>query len=223
MAINNSYEYINENSIHEDLLCSICTDPFEDPVSANQCGHVFCRKCITNTFCNTPRCPTCRHDLVLEDFHPVTLRPFLNQLNQLLVKCKSCSQINIQRGNFQDHMANCEKVILLCPAAHLKCDWKGQRHEMQDHVTICSLIKFQPAIDELNTVIKKQSEQIHCLYTILEKISSNHKKACKESYMGKEVYCDVCTRKLAFGELKHRLHYCPQTDICSNCIKQHFP
>ncbi|CAF1100879.1 unnamed protein product [Rotaria sp. Silwood1] len=186
MATSNSYEYINERSINEELLCSICTDPFEDPLCANQCGHTFCRKCITDTFCrkcitdtfcrkcitdtfrDMSRCPTCRHDLKLEDFHPVTIRPFLNQLNQLLVKCKWCSQSNIERGNFKDHLSNCVEEILSCPAANLKCDWKGKRDKIQDHVSICPLIKVQPMIVELTDLVKQQSEQIRCLDTLVK-------------------------------------------------------
>ncbi|CAF0806341.1 unnamed protein product [Rotaria sordida] len=224
MATSDDYEYMNESSIHEDLLCPICTDPLEDPLCANQCGHTFCRKCITDTFRNMSRCPTCRHDLKLEDFHPVTIRPFLNQLNQLLVKCKWCSQINIQRGNFKDHMINCEERMVSCPAAHLKCDWKGQHDKMHDHVNKCPLIKVQPIIDELNASVKQQSEQIHFLYTILEKISKSHSQACQERYKARGVArCDMCGKSFTFNEHIRRLHYCPNTDFCSDCVKKYFP
>ncbi|CAF2976826.1 unnamed protein product [Rotaria sp. Silwood2] len=224
MATSDNYEYMNENSIHEDLLCPICTDPLEDPVSANECGHTFCHKCIMDTFRDMSTCPTCRRDLTLEDFHPVTIRPFLNQLNQLLVKCKWCSQINIQRGNFKDHSTNCTKVLISCPAAHLKCDWKGQRDKIQSHISECPLVKVQPMIDELNALVKQQAEQIHFLYTILDKTSKSQKKACQEYYKANGVaYCDTCKKKFTFGEHKRRLHFCPDTDFCSDCVKKYFP
>ena len=62
-------------------------------------------------FSKMSNCPACRQSLTLQDFHPVTIRPFLNQLNQLLVKCKWCSQINIQRGNIKDHLKNVRKQL----------------------------------------------------------------------------------------------------------------
>jgi hypothetical protein len=224
MASSDNYEYMNENSIHEDLLCPLCTDPLEEPLSANQCGHTFCRKCITNTFRDMSNCPICRQPLTLEDFHPVTIRPFLNQLNQILVKCKLCSQSNIQRGNFKDHATTCTKKIVSCPAADIKCDWTGQRNEIQDHVNICPLIKVQPIITELNALVKQQSEQIRFLYTILEKTSKNHQKACQEYYKVRgTAYCDMCKNKFAFGEDERRLHFCPNTDFCSHCVKKYFP
>ncbi|CAF3009879.1 unnamed protein product [Rotaria sp. Silwood2] len=96
MAINIDWKNMTEDSIDEELFCPICTDPFEEHVCANQCGHIFCRKCIINTFCIRSQCPTCHHTLTIDDFHPVTTRHFLNQLNKILFKCKWCSQSNIQ-------------------------------------------------------------------------------------------------------------------------------
>jgi hypothetical protein len=224
MASNDNYEYMDENSIHEDLLCSLCTDPFEEPVCANQCGHTFCRQCITKTFDTMSHCPTCRESLTLEDFQPVNIRPFLNQLNQLLVKCKVCSTTNIQRGNFKDHAMKCMKVNVSCPAAELNCNWTGQRDQLQDHTKTCSLIKIQSMISELNAKVKQQSEQIRFLYTILEKTSKNHKTACQERYKaGGSVSCDICKKYFTFDDREHALHYCPNTDICSDCVKEHFP
>jgi hypothetical protein len=224
MENRDNYEYMDENSIHEDLLCPLCTDPFEEPLCANQCGHTFCRRCITKTFHSMSQCPTCRQSLKLEDFHPVNIRPFLNQLNQLLVKCKMCSTTNIQRGNFKDHITKCTAAKVSCPAADIKCDWTGQRDQLQDHIRICALIKVQPMISELKELVKQQSEQIRFLYTILEKTSKNHKKACQEYYKARgSAYCDICKKKFTFDEHERRLHYCPDTDFCSDCVKKHFP
>ncbi len=223
MANSNDYEFMNENSIHEDLLCPLCTDPLEEPVCANQCGHTFCRKCITNTFRTMSKCPTCRHDLTLEDFQPVNIRPFLNQLNQLLVKCRLCSQEDIQWGNFKDHSTKCMERNVSCPAADIKCEWTGKRDKIQDHVNVCPLIKVRPMITELNAQVQQQSEQIRFLFTILGKISENHKTACRERYgVNGPASCDICGKLFKFDTNKRRLHYCPQTDICADCLKSHF-
>lgn len=224
MENNTEYEYMDEKSISEDLLCPLCTDPLEEPLSANQCGHAFCRKCIHQTFQTMSNCPTCRHPLSLDDFHPVNIRPFLNQLNQLLVKCTICSETNIQRGNFKDHMVKCIKADVSCPAADIKCDWKGQRTQLQDHIETCVLMKVKPMINELNEVVKQQSEQIHFLYTILTKTSQSQRKACQEIYQHKgTALCDACGKRFTFTEHKHRLHFCPDTDFCGDCVKKNFP
>jgi hypothetical protein len=224
MASSDLYEYLNENAIHEDLICPICTDPLVEPLCADQCGHTFCRQCITDTFREMSQCPTCRHQLTIEDFRPVITRPFLNQLNQLLVKCKWCPQTNIQRGNFKEHSTKCEQKMVSCPAADIKCNWTGQRDKMQEHMNVCVLMKVQPVIAELNAQVKQQAEQIRFLYTILKKTSNSQQKACKEPTYGRaRAYCDICEQLFTFDEHERRLHYCPNTDFCSTCVEKHFP
>jgi hypothetical protein len=38
-----AYAYVDE--VNSNLVCSVCADPFVDPVSL-PCGHTFCRACI---------------------------------------------------------------------------------------------------------------------------------------------------------------------------------
>ncbi|XP_040281821.1 E3 ubiquitin-protein ligase TRIM39-like [Bufo bufo] len=48
--------------LQEELTCSICLDKYKDPVSI-QCGHNFCRACISQTWKGTRSnflCPVCR-------------------------------------------------------------------------------------------------------------------------------------------------------------------
>ena len=220
------YEYVDEMSIPEDICCPLCTGPFEEPVCANQCGHTFCCQCITKAFDNLSQCPTCREPLELTDFHPVKIRPFLNQLNQLLVKCKICSTTNIQRGNFKDHTTKCMVAYVSCPAADIKCGWTGKRGQLQEHIEICPLIRLQPMFSELNELVKRQSEQICFLFTVLRKSSENQKNACQEKLYNKgpgSIYCDVCEKVFTFNDRIYGLHYCPNTDICVDCVEKHFP
>ncbi|XP_047669927.1 E3 ubiquitin/ISG15 ligase TRIM25-like isoform X3 [Tachysurus fulvidraco] len=48
-------------SLEEDLTCSICLGPFNEPVSLN-CGHNFCQTCLQETWSSTSSyfCPHCR-------------------------------------------------------------------------------------------------------------------------------------------------------------------
>ncbi|XP_038671635.1 zinc-binding protein A33-like [Scyliorhinus canicula] len=53
----------HEQSLSEDLICPICLDFFTDPVSL-ECGHNFCRSCITQCWEKKERnsCPECRQE-----------------------------------------------------------------------------------------------------------------------------------------------------------------
>uniref|UniRef100_UPI00398F15EB zinc-binding protein A33-like n=1 Tax=Pristiophorus japonicus TaxID=55135 RepID=UPI00398F15EB len=57
-------------SLTEELICPICLDFFTDPVSL-ECGHNFCRSCITQCWekKETNSCPECR-----EEFQEINLR-----------------------------------------------------------------------------------------------------------------------------------------------------
>ncbi|XP_042328173.1 RING finger protein 112 [Sceloporus undulatus] len=50
--------------LQEDFTCSICLEPFDDPVSID-CGHNFCKECLSAHWSGSShygyRCPECRH------------------------------------------------------------------------------------------------------------------------------------------------------------------
>lgn len=97
------FEYMNESTIDSELICLICSDPFDDPC-CTPCNETFCRKCITQWLQKgNLSCPLCRATLSLEDLtEPV--RIIRNMLAQLPVKCLSCRKKYIKRGDFADHI-----------------------------------------------------------------------------------------------------------------------
>ncbi|KAJ7313855.1 hypothetical protein JRQ81_005611 [Phrynocephalus forsythii] len=74
-------------TLQEDITCSICLEPFDDPVSID-CGHNFCRECLSahwsgyshNGYC----CPECRHPCSPERMKPDTrLKGLVEKIGQL--------------------------------------------------------------------------------------------------------------------------------------------
>src|SRR4051812_21156583 len=49
------FHYVALDGVDDELLCSVCTDPFVNPV-VHDCGNTFCRACVTQTTV----CPLCR-------------------------------------------------------------------------------------------------------------------------------------------------------------------
>lgn len=54
------FQYADEDSIEESLLCSICSRPFVDPVYHVECGNTFCKVCLGKV----DKCPHCRMKLI---------------------------------------------------------------------------------------------------------------------------------------------------------------
>lgn len=117
----NYYEYINEESIEKNLLCTKCNKPLIQPVRTSN-ENLVCRQCA-----------------IEKESAPLTDTSILLLLENLQVKCKLCNEINIQRGNFENHMIKfCPKAIITCPASINNCPWIGLRDELSIHLNICS-------------------------------------------------------------------------------------
>lgn len=52
------------------LTCAICISTMEEETST-VCGHIFCKKCITNAIHLWKRCPTCRKKLTINNIHRI--------------------------------------------------------------------------------------------------------------------------------------------------------
>lgn len=136
---NRNFEYENEESINQNLICGICTDPFIDPVET-PCHHSFCLHCL-NIWLNTSgsTCPTCRKLVTKRNVNQITVRSFLSMLDQLTVKCQLCEESNIERGNYSDHARKqCPKVHVYCKAKVSGCAWTGLREELSIHFESCT-------------------------------------------------------------------------------------
>ena len=96
--MSNTYTYINEDEIDPELFCTICRQPYDEPVCSQQCQHIFCRKCILACLNEQTRCPLCRFDAMEEDFQLVNSWNLFNQLDCLRVSCDACRMKNIRRN-----------------------------------------------------------------------------------------------------------------------------
>ncbi|XP_054832433.1 E3 ubiquitin-protein ligase TRIM7-like [Eublepharis macularius] len=63
-----------EKFLQDEATCSICLDYFQDPVMVINCGHNFCRNCITQCCEGSPfkaiPCPQCRRPFPWKNLHP---------------------------------------------------------------------------------------------------------------------------------------------------------
>ena len=165
-------EYVNEDTIDSNLICSICQKPFRDPVST-PCDHTYGRTCITQwlTRSENSSCPMCVQKPLTTKNLTQASRPIRNMLDKLRVQCILCGQADIERSNFVDHINKyCLKATVACQAEDIKCPWKGLREELNEHISKCIFEPLRPILSvlveenrKLSDEVKKQGDKIKTL------------------------------------------------------------
>lgn len=59
-------------SPHTSLKCSICFEKYgSGDIYSTTCGHLFCHECFNKEIEYSERCPVCRDEIYMRDFHPI--------------------------------------------------------------------------------------------------------------------------------------------------------
>lgn len=149
------YKYVPNQSISPLLLCPICEDPFIDPVTAAN-GRRGCRACFGST-----------------DGPFVDIKEWIvvEMLNALLVQCEACDQTNIRRDALEKHEQTvCKRAPVSCKAADIKCDWRGERQQLDAHMETCIFEPLRPALAELITENQQLREWIDRLERLVDQL-----------------------------------------------------
>lgn len=158
------YEYMDDVNVDSELICIICKKPFAEPI-ATPCDHTFCRECLHPWLEKKKKsCPTCRYAIKSIDQCTQVNRPLRNMLNRLRVKCSTCGQTDLLKESFHDHTnKSCPKQSVVCPAANIKCPWKGVREDLAQHQSGCPYEALRPLLTDLirtNEQLTKDNQQL---------------------------------------------------------------
>jgi hypothetical protein len=133
------YDYVNESSILDDLICTICRAPFIEPVRT-QCAHNFCRECISAFLQRSPRntCPSCDQHLSMADLADEKMPIIVHQLNNLVIRCPhhgvGCKWSGA-RSTQNSHLKHCQ--FFRCLHHATGCRWKGTQTALNKHLIEC--------------------------------------------------------------------------------------
>ncbi|XP_069460805.1 E3 ubiquitin-protein ligase TRIM39-like [Ambystoma mexicanum] len=171
-----------------EVTCSICLEYFTDPVAV-QCGHSFCRACISQ-YCkglqSGASCPECRQDFEQGDFRPSRqLAKVVDISRQLSLKLK----LRSEEGQCDEHE---EKLKLFCEddqrAICVVCR-ESRDHRSHRVVTILESVqeykeKLQHHLDTLKKGLENltqfMSEEVKRSEEIKAKIHSERKTIVSE-------------------------------------------
>ncbi len=110
-ASKESFVYVKENPVDENLQCLICVEPLLDPVIEPACRQMFCKACLELCLRDVDSCPYCRQPTSISS---VSLPPryISNMLDALLVVCPTC-QGQFERSKLKEHHLKCPICTLL--------------------------------------------------------------------------------------------------------------
>lgn len=136
-------------SLEKHLICSICMDQFENPVTTT-CGHTFCVKCLHCNFTyNDMMCPLCKQPLSRTPNVNIVLRNIVEQMTRPPktddnrytgapgeVPCDICTEQKLKA----------EKSCLVCLASY--CSTHLQNHSSTTRLKGHKLVKPVKNLDE---------------------------------------------------------------------------
>ncbi|XP_055521233.1 E3 ubiquitin-protein ligase TRIM39-like isoform X2 [Leucoraja erinacea] len=155
-------------SLTEEVVCPICLDFFTDPVTL-ECGHNFCRSCITRSWDREVRnsCPECR-----EQFVDRTLR--VNRaLARLSEKARTLSLCRTEKESKHHCEKHLEELKLFCETDKkvicLICR-DAREHKSHSFIPIEEAVEiYKEESHNLQSQITSQFSELHQIFTEKER------------------------------------------------------
>eukprot|EP00873_Tetraselmis_striata_P040966 jgi/Tetstr1/461230/TSEL_000584.t1 len=159
--------YANEDSVQEELLCSVCFSAFVEPVIHDLCGVTFCRDCIDNRWISS--CPSCRGPVRKENIH--VNRMAMKMVEKLVVYCPRCNdqmtraelELHLKKcvvkecpagcgaliapKHLQSHLEGCSARIQACPGAPHCCTRQLTKAQLLQHQPNCTFVRARPELE----------------------------------------------------------------------------
>jgi len=141
-----SYEGLTENACRPlaeypeqppvDLVCGIGRGVMSDPVLYPNCGHRYCRLCITDMLKTSQRCPITGCEEVIDADLLMPLDDERERIRQLVSFCKERGKGCEWQGTEEEY----EKHKLVCkqnlPITCMMCGMRVPREKMTIHITV---------------------------------------------------------------------------------------
>ena len=124
------------DTIPEDLQCQICLGASIEPVVTEECGHLFCRECITVALERKKECPVDRQPLTYTELRKDVRTD--RKIHALTTACYHKKQGCPWKGAYSDlerHSERCDHATVKCPYAVHGCETITTRRTLQEHIT----------------------------------------------------------------------------------------
>ncbi|KAJ3451960.1 rich repeat and nacht domain-containing protein [Anaeramoeba flamelloides] len=218
------YKFVS-NNIEESLICSICKQPFQDPIDS-YCKHTFCKFCFQGLIENNEDCPICQQPFSSKEYQiSVNTDIIKKKISYLDVQCPNYAngcKSRIKLCDLGDHVENCRYREIKYPYG---CDQIILFNKKYEHVKTCA--KTQDRCPFCQSTIEKGQQKSHyektcqsypmkCLHSIYgcqevvqRKDYNSHLKDCKyHKVRGLIVFSEISETMLRlFQEEVHELNF----------------
>eukprot|EP00045_Choanoeca_perplexa_P016587 m.224854 g.224854 ORF g.224854 m.224854 type:complete len:1048 (+) comp17301_c0_seq3:141-3284(+) len=153
------------------LLCLLCHQVFDEPVIATDCGHSFCRSCLTKASTTGTTCP--KHPNVqLSPSHVIPNITVEDQVNILTIYCGNAIVTRGTNSSRNENDSNLpafgRSAALMGYVSDQSCHVTGTLDEIKQHMQVCDFTPVPcPQSSRCGRVAKHQL-QVHlasCGYT----------------------------------------------------------
>ena len=153
VQVPNIYYSNNVVNINENLICPICYNILNNPISCslNKTSHSFCQECIDKFLENNNKCPLCKKDFEYKIRGEVV--ELLKNLNFKCIYLKDGCQKIVKYYDYFKHINNCKykKTIYECQVEKLdalfsnykKCRYQGNIKEVENHFKLCAFYEYK--------------------------------------------------------------------------------
>uniref|UniRef100_A0A8D9EG61 E3 ubiquitin-protein ligase NRDP1 n=1 Tax=Cacopsylla melanoneura TaxID=428564 RepID=A0A8D9EG61_9HEMI len=138
--------------VDEELICSICSGVFEEPLQAPTCEHAFCKACINEWISRQPTCPVDRLPITAAQLRPAP-RLLRKLLSRLVISCDNASYgctTAVKLDSYATHLTECEHNPKRPVQCEQGCGSVIPMDELKDH----------NCVNELRSIVHKQQQKM---------------------------------------------------------------
>ncbi|CAG0901757.1 unnamed protein product [Cyprideis torosa] len=144
------------------FICDICTDVLNNPQELTTCGHIFCKRCITQWISQNQTCPKDRKNITSSSLRDPSVI-WCQMLGDLRVRCpeSGCKDV-VTLDALSNHRRSCKTTMVQCPGG---CGLKMLKKRTIKHSCVNYL---QQELAKVKAVSQMNAEQRAVLKTRLD-------------------------------------------------------
>ncbi|KAK7807223.1 hypothetical protein U0070_018214 [Myodes glareolus] len=172
--------------IKEEVTCPICLDLMVEPVSAD-CGHSFCRACITLNYESSKAekresiCPVCRDSYVFGNLRPNWhMANIVERLKEFKTSSEEEQKVDVCAEHGEKLQLFCEKdMVAICWLCERSQEHRGHQTALIDEVANKYKEKIQTDVENVHKGFREMKISLYLKENMLQKLMQKKENIVK--------------------------------------------